>query len=188
MHTQACQETEHHRADRLCNVRHAATNCAQSNRTIASDDRPVIAPIELHAQPAFTARDQGFSLRPRHSREVIDIQTAFAAKAHTLVAHHLVPIGLTRRGNLHISQRIIESSHGVLTFRSAVAIPIHRETPLWIPLIQMITKQKRRRRFALPAHSKGYAKLSACATFAVRQSAPTSTQPARPAFLSAVDR
>src|ERR1700686_983168 len=114
MHTQACEQSEHHGTDRLRDVRHAAADRSQSNRTIFRNDRSVRTTIEPDAESSFCSSDQRLGVRSGHAGKVINIQTALATETHALVANHLVPISLTRRRDVHMIECVSESGHGSL--------------------------------------------------------------------------
>src|ERR1044072_6537196 len=91
MNSKACHKRERHRNQSLPRVRHTALDRLHSNGTILRDDRAVEAPVESYTQPAFAARNQGFGIRPRHARQVVNVHAALTTETHAIVAQHLVP-------------------------------------------------------------------------------------------------
>jgi len=66
---------------------------------VAGEDGAVGAAVETHAQSAFFLEDQVLRLTPRQGGEVIDTARTLGAMTHALVAVHVVPRNMARRGH-----------------------------------------------------------------------------------------
>src|ERR1043166_8933494 len=82
-----------------------------TDRAVLRQHRAVRAAIETHAHTAFGLLDQGLSLGPGHVREVVTVFLAVTAEAGAVVAGHVVPRGMARRGNVNLIERNGLSSH-----------------------------------------------------------------------------
>ncbi|HEX2614159.1 MAG TPA: hypothetical protein VHL10_01590, partial [Nitrososphaera sp.] len=72
--------------------------------TILLKHRAICAPIKARAQPLSSAAgNQLLDLPLSHCGQVVNVEIAFSAMAHALIAHHLFPVGWAGRCNPQIA-------------------------------------------------------------------------------------